>query len=479
MTHLFPASAAYAAAQEFLYSRINYETTPAVPYRARNFQLRRMHDLLERLGNPERKLRVVHVAGTKGKGSTAAMLASVLTQAGFRTGLYTSPHLERLEERIVVAGQVINTDDWVQLVDRIRPIVLRMDSEQDRSAGQGPTFFDITTAMALLYFADQRTDAVVLEVGMGGRLDSTNVCQSAISVITSISFDHTKQLGNTLALIAGEKAGIIKSGVPVVTGVQLPEPLEVIEQAAANAGSRLYRLGREFDFEYRYTPGNGQGPLAAELDYVEAGADPRAGQLRGLPLGLAGQHQARNAAVAIATLLRLQEAGWPVPTPSLRQGLAAARIPARIEVLAQRPTVIVDVAHNVASIEALVRFLGEHFPLRRRTYVFAVSQDKDAAGMLRQLLPTCGRLVLTRFQTNPRSTDPARLAELATSLADGLGPQRPEIIVQDDCHAAWQLARTLATEDDLICIAGSFFLAADLRGPVLRETAGLACAKGE
>ena len=241
----------YQSASDFLFGRINYERTPGVPYRSRRFKLHRMRQLAARLGHPEQAFPAIHIAGTKGKGSTAAMVASVLAAAGYRIGLYTSPHLYRLEERFVVDGRPCDEETIISLLARLQPIVLELD-EQARQQGdpQGPTYFEITTAAALVHFRDQQVDAAVLEVGLGGRLDSTNICLPVVTAITSISFDHTRQLGTTLAAIAREKAGIIKPGIPLITGVTQPEPFGVIEQIARDHDAELLALGRDFDFDY-------------------------------------------------------------------------------------------------------------------------------------------------------------------------------------------------------------------------------------
>ena len=233
-------------------ARINYERT-GVPYQARQLKLDRMRQLLTRLGQPDAGMKIIHVAGTKGKGSTSVMVAAMLTAAGFRTGVFSSPHLEQIEERFSVDGLPCTSDELVALINRMVPSVRAMDEEAAAEGDPtgGPTYFEITTAMALVHFVEHQVDAAVLEVGLGGRLDSTNVCLPVVSVITSISFDHMRQLGNTLALIAGEKAGIVKPGVPVVCGVTDMEPQAVVAQTARDHGCRLIQVGRDFTFEYR------------------------------------------------------------------------------------------------------------------------------------------------------------------------------------------------------------------------------------
>ncbi len=246
-------TSARQAALDWLLGRINYERTAAIPYQERQLKLDRMRQFLTRLGQPDASLKIVHVAGTKGKGSTSAMITGILGAAGFHTGLFSSPHLDRIEERFVVDGQPCSAAELVALLDQLRPVVRAMDDEaaSDGEPSGGPTYFDITTAMALLHFVERGVDAAVLEVGLGGRLDSTNVCLPAVSVITTISFDHMKQLGYTLAAIAREKAGIIKPGVPVVCGVLEPEPQAVIAEVARAHGCRLIQLGRDFECSYQ------------------------------------------------------------------------------------------------------------------------------------------------------------------------------------------------------------------------------------
>ncbi|MEX2113611.1 MAG: folylpolyglutamate synthase/dihydrofolate synthase family protein [Pirellulales bacterium] len=457
------------SAVDFLTSRIDYERMLSVPYSQRDFRLDRMQQLLDRLGNPHRELKIVHVTGTKGKGSTAAMIASVLRSADRSVGLFSSPHLDRVEERIAVNGQPCSAEDLARLVDRLRPAVAEMDAvpTDDPLESNRPTYFEIITALALLHFAERRVDAAVLEVGLGGRLDSTNVCQPLVSVITSISYDHTQQLGSTLAAIAGEKAGIIKPGVPVVSGVLLHEPRHVIAEAAALQGCRLVQLGQDFDFDYRPPRHLEQGPAGARFDFIrpEGNANSR---IVDLELSLAGAHQAANAAVALATLDELRRLGWHLPEAAVRRGLIDVRWPARIEVVARRPTIVLDAAHNVASVEALVRVLQESFAPAARLVVFATTRDKDLRGMLSVLLPAFDEVIFTRYWKNPRGVPPEELASLAEELA---APGGPQVHVAADPQTAWNLTTSIATPEHLIAITGSFFIAAEMRA-VVRGTVG-------
>ena len=462
-----PTSTEHSVALEFLWSRIDYERTSSVPYTGRSFKLDRMRQMLAMLGDPQAKQKIVHIGGTKGKGSTAAMISTILAAAGFRTGTYSSPHLHCLEERMAIDGQPCSAQDLIELIEIVRPVVEQLDADADASETSlgRPTYFEVATAMALVHFARSEVDATVLEVGLGGRLDSTNVCEPLVSVITNISLDHTKQLGSTLASIAGEKAGIIKPGVPVVSGVVETEPRDVIRQVAEQRGSKLLELRRDFDFDYRPPRALGRSEQFGELAYRERDTTAEPTILQPLQLSLVGRHQAANAALAIAAInvLRdnvLRDLGWDVPESAVQRGLATTVCPARVEVLRGEPTVVIDAAHNVASIEALLATLDESFGSRRRVFLFDTTQDKDARGMLAAILGACDELVLTRYLNNPRYVPPAELAAIAREL--NILQQRT-INVCDDPTTAWHLAGELAGSDDLICVTGSFFIAAEIR----------------
>ena len=455
-----------AAALEYLLGRINYERVAVLPYGERHLKLDRMRTLLNRLGNPDAGMPIVHVAGTKGKGSTSALLAAMLHAAGYDVGVFSSPHLDNLEERFSINGRPISGDELVALVDRLRPIVQQMDAAADAVGDPAarPTFFELTTAMALVHFADRQVDAAVLEVGLGGRLDATNVCQPAVTVITSISLDHTRQLGDTTAKIAAEKGGIIKHGVPVVIGAMDERAREVIVGLARRHGSRLLESPQDFEFDYRAPHEIDSHAAAGRLDFVSRSSNETI-ELHDAPLRLLGRHQAANAAVALATAMELRRQGWLISSDAMRVGLAEAVLPGRIEVVGRRPAVVLDVAHNVASVEALVECLEESFACQRRVLVFAASRDKDVAGMLRVLLPHFARVVATQYQDNPRAVPAEQLADLCRQVLEELGrPMEATHLQQRRLPAeAWQLARTWAEDDELICITGSFFIAAELR----------------
>ena len=466
MSGLATKNAAYEEALSYLYGRIDYERSSSIPQRFHGVHLDRMSNLLELVGDPHKRLRAVHLAGTKGKGSTAGMISSMLLAANYSVGLYTSPHLHRLEERLMVDGQPCRQSELVHLVAVIRPAVEVLDSA---NSGPGPTFFEITTALAMLHFVERSVDVAVLEVGMGGRLDSTNVCEPIVSVITSISLDHTKQLGNTLSAIAREKAGIIKPGIPVISGVELAEPRDVVRDVARSRECPLTELGTDFTFSYAFPDLVAEHNPLATFSYR--------GQHDGLPveyddvqLPLLGKHQAANAAVAIAAANQLQQAGFTLPERAIREGLLQARIPARIEVVSRRPTVVLDTAHNVASVEALTAVLSEFPPAPRRTLIFATTVDKDVSGMLTRLAPHFDCFILTRYQNNPRGVDPIKLASLTEAATKDQGLEHRQIQVCDDPLAAWEAYRGQSRIDDLVCIAGSFFLAESLRAVLVAQT---------
>jgi dihydrofolate synthase/folylpolyglutamate synthase len=448
--------------ESYLLNRTNYERSSSIPYNTREFRLDRMRELMECLGNPQQKLKIIHIAGTKGKGSTSAMIAGGLSAAGYCTGLYTSPHLERIEERIRVNGQPCTEAEFATLISLVAPVVEELDRKwaQNVPVEFGPTYFEILTAMAFLHFASMGTDFAVIEVGMGGRLDSTNVCDPLISVITSISFDHTEYLGNSLAQIAREKAGIIKPKVPVISGELDSESESVIGNVVQQNNCRWLKLGRDFSFKYRLRENGCQKTeTVGAFDYENRSTGK---QMNNVRLSLLGRHQAANAAVSLAVLDELENQGWASKEAAVRQALASLSWPARIEVLSSGPTVIVDAAHNVASVQSLIDTLNESFPPSRRLLVFGTTEGKDVHGMLQLLLPQFEAIIVTRYCDNPRAVEVGDLERHVAEISD-----LPRFVC-DNPTEAWQKVAELATPDHLICITGSFFLAAEMRREIAR-----------
>jgi dihydrofolate synthase / folylpolyglutamate synthase len=451
---------AHHEARAFWYSLINYEQRAPSPA---DLKLDHMRSLMARLGNPHKRLRILHVAGSKGKGSTSAMLAAILRRAGYRTGLFTSPHLCRVEERFQVDGVPISREELTTLLTEVQQAV-RGELTTHHSPLTNPTFFEVATAVGFLHFVRRRVEGAVLEVGLGGRLDSTNVCDPAVALITSISYDHTKQLGNRLASIAAEKAGIVKPGRPAVSGAVGPEAQPVIERICRQRGAPLRQLGVDFHFHYQ------PGQITAQVTQparVQVSTARRRWPV--LELNLLGEHQAANAAVVIACVEVLRKQGWHLPDEAVAEGLREVVWPARLEVMCRRPLVVLDCAHNVASANALVETLGASFPPlsplstrgerseRRRLLVFAGSSDKDLAGMFRVLSPHFAVAYLTRYTDNPRGVAAEDLAKLWDANGGG-----SRILCRNPAEA-WHAARSAAGMDDLICITGSVFLAGELR----------------
>jgi dihydrofolate synthase/folylpolyglutamate synthase len=441
-----PSQEAYERARAFWYGRINYEQRSPRPS---ELKLDRMRELLHRLGDPQRRLRIVHVAGSKGKGSTSAMLAAVLGQAGYRTGLFTSPHLCCVEERIQVDGKPVSRTELTALLEEVRAAV------ETSGPPLQPTFFEVATAAGFLHFVRRRVDTAVIEVGLGGRFDSTNVCRPAVALIISISLDHVQQLGDRLAAIAMEKAGIVKPAIPAISGAAAPEARQVIERICRERRAPLRQLG--VDFCYRYEPGQ---VTAAGLRKPHVQVVTRRRTWPVLELGLLGDHQAANAAVALACVEELRQRGWCIGDAAVAAGLADPHWPARLEVVGRRPLVVLDCAHNVASAQAVVETLLQSFPPVRRLLIFAGSGDKDLAGMFRVLAPHFAHAYLARYGNNPRGMPAEQLADILRQNCD------VPFTVCGSTVEAWQAARAAAGPDDLICVTGSVFLAGELR-PVL------------
>jgi dihydrofolate synthase/folylpolyglutamate synthase len=436
----------YREALAWLYSFSDTERTGAFVH-DREDNLTRERALLAELGNPHLAYDVTHVAGTKGKGSTAALIASVLAAAGVRAGLYAQPDLHTFRERIRVGGKVASESDIAALVPRVRAGLERIG---DR-LGTYITY-ELGTALAFLYLREAATEHAVIEVGLGGRLDATNVVEPRVAVITSISYDHMQVLGDTLAAIATEKAGVIKPGVPTVTTARAPEALAVFERICAERGSRLVRVAPEgaTDAQYSYRD---EGATAEAQWCTIAG--PR-GELAHLELGLLGAHQLENAAGAVAAIDELRRGGLAIADESIREGLRSTRWPARLQQVGWRPTIIVDGAHNADSLAKLNVALRRHFTWRRLIVVLGIMADKDRAGMARELAAMCPNLVIATTVRSPRAlpaeafTDTVREAGLALPVATHV-----------EAPAALAAACAAAGPDDLICVTGSLYLAGE------------------
>ncbi|MBI4216004.1 MAG: bifunctional folylpolyglutamate synthase/dihydrofolate synthase [Chloroflexi bacterium] len=426
----------YATAIQYLESFTNYEKLPSVAYSASNFDLRRMEWLLLLLGNPERAARGVHIVGSKGKGSVAAMVASGLMAAGYRTGLYTSPHLHSWRERIVVDGEPISPEEMVASVAEMRDAI---SGTRRRRYYGALTTFEILTGLAFRYFRARGVQFQVVEAGLGGRLDATNVFMPEVCIFSPISLEHTAILGDTVALIAREKAGVIKPGVTVVSAPQPPEAAEVIRAVCRERDARLIIVGREVT--WRKEAGNPQG-LSGAVKGLK-------GEYR-LHLPLLGDHQLENAAAAVAALEALE-----VRPEAIVSGLAGVRWPGRLEVLSQRPWVVVDGAHNGASAARLGKALQDYFNFKRLILIIGTSVDKDMVGMAAELAPLAHTAIVTRAR-HPRAAGTGDLRQ-AFALMGRKVQQTPSV------KAALAAAQAQAGAEDLILVTGSLFVVAEAR----------------
>jgi len=434
----------YESALKYLGEQTNYELMPRVRYNPAMFSLERMHRLMKKLGDPQSKVRAVHIAGTKGKGSTATMLATMLRSCGYKVGLYTSPHIVDVRERIQVNGEMISQAAMTRQIARLKPIAEKMGDDR-------PTFFELVTAMALCHFADSGVDVAVIETGMGGRLDSTNVVNPAVCGFTSISLDHTHQLGTSLQEIAAEKAGILKSNTPAVSVAQEPEAREVLRRAARETNAPLMFTGDDIEFSYR-VESNRQDGCHTRICLTT----PRS-RFEHIPVPLMGEHQAVNCGLALALLDQLKGQGLAIDDQRAMSGLAGVYLPGRMEIIREDPRVLVDGAHNPASMRALMRAIGQHIPYDSMVMVFGCAGDKDADGMIAEIATGADKLIFTPISNNPRSADPkllaeiyerrsGRVAQLAASLAEAL---------QGACNAV--------SRGDLICVCGSFGLVGETK----------------
>ncbi len=451
-----------AEAVAWLDRRVNFErVAPAGPHGS--FGLSRMRRLLEAIGSPHLRLPVVHVAGTKGKGSTVAMIAAILDEAGHRVGCYLSPHVHAIEERISINGRPIGSTALVEAFATVIPAVDAMDRAGARRGVRGPTWFEVMTAVAMLHFARSRVALAVLETGLGGRLDATNVSKPVLSVITSISLDHMAVLGRTIGRIAGEKAGIIKRSCPVISGATVPAARRVIAETAARRRATLLQLGRDFQACAAADRGNSAAPLginSVDVILPERFSPPN-GRDRGrnrYALGMPGSHQAANGSLAVVAAHALDSMGYRISQQAIAAGLRKAVLPARIETLSRRPLVVVDAAHNVASMRALLETLAQPLAtMRPRVLVFAASGDKQIEKMLALAAGRFDHVVVTRYATNPRAAPVERL--VAACRQAGLPPAR----IAASPREALPMARSIAGTKGIVCVAGSFFLAAEIR----------------
>ena len=432
----------YEAALAYIDTFINAERSPDFSRQARFYNLERISRLLAHLGDPHRRLKVVHVAGSKGKGSTAALIASILTHAGYKTGLFTQPHLITPRERCRINAWLISEAEFARYVDRLKPSVEAMARTAPASGGVGRvSFFEIYTALAFTYFADNAVDFAVIEVGLGGRLDATNVVDPLVSVITPISLEHTAILGDTHEAIAKEKAEIIKPNRPVVLAPQLPEAHTVFEAVAADRDAPMDEVGRDIHLKRKDWNINGQ-----TLDLTT-----QAAFYPDLFLALLGEHQAVNAATAIGSIERIRQEGYKVPRTSIYDGLKAVRWAGRMQVVGQSPVILLDGAHSPTSAEALCKAIREVFCYKRLIFVVGLMRDKDLQAIGEVLCPFADEIITTQAFDNPRVTPAEEIVGAWSRIGTNFH-------VRPNVREAISLAQSIATPSDLICIAGSIYI---------------------
>ncbi len=399
------------------------------------FGLAQVEKILNVVGNPHKEIQAIHIGGTNGKGSTAAMISSILQKEGYRVGLYTSPHLIRFTERIKVNGNEIEEQEVAALTEWMR--------KEIEAAGITPpfTFFDFTTAMALHYFKQKSVDLAVLEVGLGGRLDSTNVVDPLISIITNIAKDHEEYLGKTILKIAREKAGIIKKGRPLITAATQPQVLRLFSKVCQERESPYFRVGKEFRYD-RVEDG--------DFDYEGLHR-----KLWSIPLNLKGFHQVINATTALGAMEVLEEMGYRVSTDAMIDGLREVDWPGRLEMVSLSPRVILDGAHNPAGAQVLKESLEKEFQYQHLILLIGIMKDKDIQSMLHLLAPLADRIILTKPHTD-RATPPSLLKK-------ALGQNGEKAEIAEDLKEAIGRGLSLTREDDLLCITGSLYTVGEAR----------------
>lgn len=434
----------FNSAMKWLYARTNIERLRPSRVDPESFKLDRMRELLAKLDDPHMELRAVHVAGTNGKGSVVAMLGSCLANSGYAVGSFTSPHLVSVTERIAINNEPVNEEAFTSLISKVGHAAEAVDKSR-KKLGEA-TFFEIVTAAAFLHFAEQAVDVAILETGMGGRLDATNVVQPTVSAITRIGLDHRQFLGDTAEAIAAEKAGIIKPGAPALTVPQEPGVLEVLREHAEKAGTTLEVLGDELEFSQRFEASPKLGP------HMRVGLTTQTSMFEHVAVPMPGEHQAANCGLVLAVVDRLRRVGLELPEISVIDGLAATKLAGRMEIIRGEPRVLLDGAHNPESLAALVKSIGAHVPYDSMVMVFGCAADKDIDAMLERVETVGDKVIFTKAAGNPRAADPVELARRFEARSSKM------FQVAESLEEALGIARRAASRDDLVCVTGSFYL---------------------
>lgn len=430
----------YSQAEEYLNSFTNYEQIPGITYAPPGYSLRHVEELLNRIGNPQLAASTIHIAGTKGKGSVAAMIAQILTSSGYRTGLYTSPHFHTIRERIDIDGSLISEAEFAATMAEVRPFV---ESMKQDAAFRQLTYFEALTVLAFAYFQKRHVDFQVLEVGLGGRLDATNVIPNpTVCIITSISLDHTQILGNTIGEIAREKAGIIKSGCWLVISSQPEEAVSTITSICREKEAKVVQVGKDVTWH----------KVSGDLHQQSLVIEGRTGKYQ-VSIPLLGDFQSENAAAAIAASEILASEGFAISAADIAQGLAQVRWPGRFHIMQEHPTVVIDGAHNVASMRRLVNNVKAYFPHKQIVLVFGTSCDKDIPGIVNELVSLSPQVIVTRAGHSRAAPVSALAAEFAKR---GIDPEIKETVTEAISRALYLASRT-----HVICVTGSLFVVAE------------------
>ena len=438
--------ASYETAIRYLDSHINVERSRPAHLKENTFQLDRMRAILEALKDPHNDLKFVHVAGSKGKGSVVEMAASALTACGYGVGVYTSPHLTDIRERIRIGDQPVSIDEFARTLGHVGA------AAESVAGDHGPaTYFELLTAMAFRYFAERAVDIVVVEVGLGGRLDSTNVITPECSAIAAIHLEHTQLLGDTLEKIAREKAGIMKPGVTTYTFAQDDAVMAALRETAEAVGANLKVLGEDVDFSWRFEASPELGPHARVCLATEHSNHEH------LPVPLPGQHQALNCGLALALLDGLRQRGFDTSERPVAVGLEKTKRYGRLEEVWQTPRILVDGAHTPESVHALVKSIGAHIRYDSMVVVFGCAADKDVVGMIDKIGLGADKIIFTRATANPRAMDPSELQRLYSERHGKMAQVEPTL--KDAINTA---AKSVG-RGDLILVTGSFYLAGEAK----------------
>lgn len=433
-----PVIGTYPSAVRWLLERTNIERQRVVRYNEETFKLDRMHAILEELGNPHEQFRSIHIAGTNGKGSTVAMMSAMLQKCGYAVGEFTSPHLTDVRERVAINGKPVSRPEFTERMKRVAEACAAIDQEAN--------FFEALTAVGFLTFAEEAVDIALIECGLGGRLDSTNVLMPVLSIVTRVQHDHTKLLGDSLASIAREKAGIFKPGVPTITLTQDDEVTAVFEEVAERVGTTLRTVDKEIEFSSRFCASDEFGPHTRVCLYTSTS------RLEHLPVPLPGAHQAQNCGLAIAAVDHLKSIGFDCPEGVITEGLMNTTIRGRMDLVWDRPRILLDGAHNPEAIAALMRCVGSHVPYDSMVCIFGCGQDKDVDALLEAMNVGADKIIFTKSSTSPRACEPEELRRRFAEVSGKMCQTAPTL------KAALDLAVRAVSREDLICVTGSFYL---------------------